>query len=580
MASSATGTFTHCGPGQPFALDFTCTGPSCSALTGFPNTTCTTGGDSVLSCTNSVTCTGPTNYTSEFSFSQKDVIVSQKQKVTVDCGEFELSSDGTTGGTKFKVLDTKECASGSSNGTTDGHSSSLPSSSPTSHLNGTTAVSVTGSKSSSIFASNGFPAPYANGTATAPTTIPGLNGHPGSYSDETANTKVEHAESTIYSTKEVTITSCRPTVTNCPAHVETLVSVINPGGSVPVSSAPVSAAPVSGSVPASTSVVLEGSTIGPEPSVPVIPSHGASYLHETPVVSAPETSGRYFSAPSESVGSQLNEIPTGSVQGPGNAYSSIPGGPPVPYSDEPATAPSPSPFLGVSTPVAPSTYQNGTATAFISTPSDEKPLTFTGGASSRRVARPAVLCILLFVISFLVQNTAALSYPDKAVAPILVDRSLSMNMDQPGTTYGELQSRELNKFFKTFADLFSEYLANKLTAAGGKGDLFADNLVAEVEEAVCDHFVNGAISAVALGTLLEDCVAAVYAGNLLVAPELEFLSVFGAGLLCNYAINELFPGIGELTDAVCKDKKTCGNLLTDPKNCGACGNVVCISQSL
>lgn len=189
------------------------------------------------------------------------------------------------------------------------------------------------------------------------------------------------------------------------------------------------------------------------------------------------------------------------------------------------------------------------------------------------MARPAVLCIFLLVISFLVQSTAASSYSDKAVAPILVDRSLSMNMDQSGTTYSELQSRELNKFFKTFADLFSEYLANKLTAAGGKGELFADNLVAEVEEAVCDHFVNGAISAVALGTLLEDCVAAVYAGNLLVAPELEFLSVFGAGLLCNYAINELFPGIGELTDAVCKDKKTCGNLLTDPKNCGACGNV-------
>lgn len=130
----------------------------------------------------------------------------------------------------------------------------------------------------------------------------------------------------------------------------------------------------------------------------------------------------------------------------------------------------------------------------------------------------------------------AFIYQDKAVDPIIVDRSLAINMDQSITTYSELQSRELNKSFKTFAGLFSEYVANKITGAGSKGELFADNLVAEVEQAVCDHFVNGAISAVALGSLLEDCVAAVYAGNLLVAPRLEFLSVFGAGL-CNYAIN-------------------------------------------
>ena len=543
MASSASGTFTHCGPGQYFALDFTCTGPSCSALTGFPNTTCTTTG-SVLSCTNGVTCTGPTNYTSEFGFTQKDVIVSQTHKVAVDCGEFEVSSDGTTGGTKSKVLDTKECASNSSEGTSDDHSSSFPSSSPTSYLNGTTAVTVTGPKSSSVLSSNGFPAPYPNGTANS------------------SPTGLDHSESTIYSTAEVTITSCDSTVTNCPAHIETLVSVINPGGSVPDSE------------PTSTSGVIAGYPAGHKAGVPVASSlaYETSHLHGTPVILTPEESDTYSSPPSEPVGSYVTEIPTGSVHGPGDVYYSAPGAPSVSYSGEPARSPNLSSFLGTGTPLAPSTYRNGTATGF-----NSQPLTFTGAASSRRVARPAVLCIFLLVLSFLVQGSTAFSHHDKAAAPILVDRSLAVDMDQSVTTYSELQSRELNKFFKTFADLFSEYLANKLTAAGGKGDLFADNLVAEVEEAVCDHYVNGAISAVALGTLLEDCVAAVYAGNLLVAPELEFLSVFGAGLLCNYAINELFPGIGELTDAVCKDKKTCGNLLTDPKNCGACGNVVRIS---
>ena len=43
-------------------------------------------------------------------------------------------------------------------------------------------------------------------------------------------------------------------------------------------------------------------------------------------------------------------------------------------------------------------------------------------------------------------------------------------------------------------------------------------------------------------------------------------------------VAEALPGIGALTDAICKDEpKPCSkDLLTDAENCGACGNVVCL----
>ena len=148
-------------------------------------------------------------------------------------------------------------------------------------------------------------------------------------------------------------------------------------------------------------------------------------------------------------------------QGP---HSSASGGAPNSYSDgptdEPAKAPALSSFLGIGTPTAPSAYQNSTATALYFSTSNQRPLRFTGAASSPHVARPAFLCGFFLLISFLVQGAMAFSHQDKAVDPIIVDRSLEIYRDQSITTYSELQSRELNKFFKTFADLFSEYVAN------------------------------------------------------------------------------------------------------------------------
>lgn len=83
------------------------------------------------------------------------------------------------------------------------------------------------------------------------------------------------AESTVYQTEEVTITSCGPTVTNCPGrHTETGVSVaptavatntVPTGGVSPVGSSSVSSHPVP--VPTGVNPV----PAGPSPSTTIVP---------------------------------------------------------------------------------------------------------------------------------------------------------------------------------------------------------------------------------------------------------------------------------------------------------------------
>lgn len=163
-----------------------------------------------------------------------------------------------------------------------------------------------------------------------------------------------------------------------------------------------------------------------------------------------------------------------------------------------------------------------------------------------------------------------------AVELIPVERSVPDASALLNHTRLELAKRKLAPGWKTFSDLFSEYLAGKINSPE-----FADNLIAEIEEAVCDH-AAGVLITEALGVdLVEACVTAIYTGNALVAPELEFLSVFGASIICNLLVSEALPGIEVLTDAICKEPKPCSeDLLTDPNNCGTCGNVVSTSLLL
>ncbi len=115
--TTAEGSFTICGPDQPFALQYTCTGTSCSGLDSFPNTTCTTSG-TTLTCSNGVTCSGPSNFTADFTLTQpiKAVVQTWDLKLTDLCTTIEFNSNGTTSGFTSIKKDTGGCAddSGSS----------------------------------------------------------------------------------------------------------------------------------------------------------------------------------------------------------------------------------------------------------------------------------------------------------------------------------------------------------------------------------------------------------------------------------------------------------------------------------
>jgi hypothetical protein len=172
----------------------------------------------------------------------------------------------------------------------------------------------------------------------------------------------------------------------------------------------------------------------------------------------------------------------------------------------------------------------------------------------------------------LIQGNLAATSPSRSSVDIISTEGSLLDSKNHNHTQHPITKRALAPGWKTFSDLFSEYLAGKITSPE-----FASNLVDEIAEAVCDH-ATGVLITEALGVdLVEACVTAIYTGNALVAPELEFLSVFGASLICNLLIADALPGIGQLTDAICKEPKPCSeDLLTDPENCGACGNVVSV----
>ena len=99
-STSANGIYVNCGPGQPFSLQVSCTGPSCQTLESFPGLTChSTSTNSV--CSNGVTCQNPqpqqlqsTNFVSNFTLSQppQTVQVMTQQNIDVNGSSIQLNS--------------------------------------------------------------------------------------------------------------------------------------------------------------------------------------------------------------------------------------------------------------------------------------------------------------------------------------------------------------------------------------------------------------------------------------------------------------------------------------------------------
>ena len=97
--TSANGTYIDCGDDN-FALSFTCSGPSCSGLQGFPlNVTCTNLSSTSIQCSNGITCQNPSKFTSIFSFNQNNLTTSQNQNITTGGKSYILTDQGTPNST-------------------------------------------------------------------------------------------------------------------------------------------------------------------------------------------------------------------------------------------------------------------------------------------------------------------------------------------------------------------------------------------------------------------------------------------------------------------------------------------------
>jgi hypothetical protein len=529
--TTAKGTVTSCGPGQDYSLDYTCTGPSCTYLDGFPSMTCTTAGD-VLSCTNGVVCPGQTNYTSQFTFTQADGPVSQTQLITLRdfCEDITLVSDGSTGGTNASFVSTGDCGPGGSN------SSSSSSTTYPTYPTYPTGSGSTYSANPPPYTTYGGSIPYPSGTEY-PTENP--TGYPTKYPTGYPSSQYPTGNSTECSTGYPT---------EHPSEYPT---------GYPSSEYP-SGHPTGYPSEYPTGYPSSGFPTGYPSSYPT--GNPSEYPTEHP---AGYSSGQTTEYPS----GQPTEYPTAGSGEPapasGNAQpsapyaSSIPG---APVSEPAYTAPSAAEQPGNNGPPAATEPSAGSGTA--------PPIQHSNNAGSfRQRSAPAIWLAILVFLGFLLPAVNATTFDSFAPAP----RNSRLNSIQTNQTNHELFKRALGRGWEQFASDFAEYLAGKI----GNPE-FGDNLVDELASAVCDHGAGVIINKAIGADLVEECVAAIYTANAVVAPELEFLSVLGAGILCNLIVSDALPQIGELTDAICHHEKPCSeDLLTDPNNCGSCGNVVC-----
>jgi hypothetical protein len=105
----------------------------------------------------------------------------------------------------------------------------------------------------------------------------------------------------------------------------------------------------------------------------------------------------------------------------------------------------------------------------------------------------------------------------------------------------EWHIREVGDRVKLFAQDFSSDLAEKVTAQGQNGEVFAHNLVADVVSSVCTEYFKGAKPGEFTPAVVQNCVKSVYSGDSLALPAVQFSAVFGASLLCDYIVSEAYP---------------------------------------
>lgn len=104
-----------------------------------------------------------------------------------------------------------------------------------------------------------------------------------------------------------------------------------------------------------------------------------------------------------------------------------------------------------------------------------------------------------------------------------------------------LRIRDVGDKVRIFAQDFSTDLAKHVSTQGQGGEVFAHNLVADVVSSVCDAYFSGRDPGSFTPTIVEDCIKSIYGGEIAPKGANQFYAVFGASLLCDYAISEAYP---------------------------------------
>lgn len=182
-------------------------------------------------------------------------------------------------------------------------------------------------------------------------------------------------------------------------------------------------------------------------------------------------------------------------------------------------------------------------------PTESQPAQFTGSATHRKL-KTSILLALFVGLTFFIQGSAAYLVPSDThgVRP----RSPIMGPDTERRTAYKHRVRALSDNIRTFAGEFGGYLAGKVEAVQEDGEVFSDSLISETLSTICEGFFSGAVVEAFAPGIVDACVTAVYTTNAVVAPEAEFLAVFGASMFCNYLVSQAFPIAEQFSSEACQ----------------------------
>ncbi|ORX93344.1 hypothetical protein BCR34DRAFT_239750 [Clohesyomyces aquaticus] len=167
-------------------------------------------------------------------------------------------------------------------------------------------------------------------------------------------------------------------------------------------------------------------------------------------------------------------------------------------------------------------------------PTQSQPAVFTGRAGCRQRPKTGVLIVFLLFVGFFIQGSAAYRLGPE-MGPLTEKR----------TAY-KLKLRALSDNTHLFAEQLGGYVAEQANSQG-----FADQLISDTISAICTTSFTGGATASFSPVVVDNCVTSVYDDSSSKKADVEFLSVFGASMFCNYITSQAYPIANQFSSEAC-----------------------------